>query len=194
MGRAGHAKRPSSWPTGRGVAMFLAVLAIVGGCAAPGAGTGNPPASAGGPGSPPAAGGLTLAVANDSTLGDYVSGTNGLAVYVFLSDSEGMSACTGDCAANWPPLVVAAASDVSAGSGVTGTLATIVRDDGSLQVTLGGAPLYYFAADTAAGDIKGQGIGDVWYLASPSGTPVREAAASPDGGASPTPCAGRYCY
>ncbi|HUG30165.1 MAG TPA: hypothetical protein VMQ65_06625 [Candidatus Limnocylindria bacterium] len=181
--------------TSRGPAILVALAAIVTACAAPGAGTSNPPASAAGPTSPPAAGGLTLAVANDPTLGAYVAGANGLALYVFLSDSDGMSACAGDCAASWPPLVVAAAADVTAGSGVTGTLATITRDDGAMQVTLGGAPLYYFAADTAAGDTKGQGIGEVWYLASPSGTPVQEAAASPDGGgASPTPCVGRYCY
>jgi predicted lipoprotein with Yx(FWY)xxD motif len=138
---------------------------------------------------------MALAVANDTTLGAYVTGANGLALYVFRNDSDGKSACAGDCATTWPPLVVAAATDATAGSGVTGAVGTITRDDGTLQVTLGGAPLYYFASDTAAGDIKGQGIGEVWYLASPAGTPVQQAAASPGaGGASPTPCVGRYCY
>lgn len=185
----------SSRRTGRGAAILVALASIVTACAAPGAGTSSPPASAAGPSSPPAAGGLTLTVANDPTLGAYVTGANGLALYVFLNDSDGTSACTGDCAANWPPLVDATASDVTAGSGVTGAIGSIARDDGSMQVTLGGAPLYYFAADTAAGDTKGQGIGEVWYLASPAGTPVLQPAASPDGGAaSPTPCLGRYCY
>jgi predicted lipoprotein with Yx(FWY)xxD motif len=177
------------------VAVIAAVLAA---CAAPGAGTSNPPASVAGPTSPPAttgAAGLALTVANDPALGAYVAGANGLALYVFLNDSDGKSACTGDCAGSWPPLVVAAAADVTAGSGVTGAIGTITRDDGTTQVTLGGAPLYYFAADTAAGDTKGQGIGEVWYLASPAGTPVQQAAASPGGGgASPTPCVGRSCY
>ena len=167
---------------------IAAAAALFAGCATPGAGTSGPPASV-------AAAGLTLSVANDAELGAYVTGANGLALYVFLTDSDGTSACAGDCAGTWPPLVVAAATDVAAGSGVTGALGTITRDDGTTQVTLGGAPLYYFAADTAAGDTKGQGIGEVWYLASPSGTPVRQDAASPGAnGPSPTPCAGRYCY
>jgi predicted lipoprotein with Yx(FWY)xxD motif len=38
---------------------------------------------------------------------------------------------------------------------VTGTLATITRDDGSLQVTYNGLPLYFFSGDQAAGDAKG---------------------------------------
>ena len=184
----------TSWRrASRGAAILATLAAILTACAAPGAGTSNPPAA--GSSSSPAGSGLTLAVANDATLGAYVTGANGLAVYVFLSDSEGVSACSGDCATTWPPLVVATAADATAASGVTGAVGTITRDDGTLQVTLAGAPLYYFAADTVAGDTKGQGIGEVWYLASPSGTPVREAAASPGGGgASPTPCVGRYCY
>lgn len=194
MRRRGHDTSSSLRRTSQGGAILLAVAAIVAACATPGAGTSGPPASAAGPSGPPATG-LTLTVANDPTLGDYVTGANGLALYVFLTDSKGASACTGDCAASWPPLVVAAASDVTAGSGVTGAIGTIARDDGTMQVTLGGAPIYHFAADTAAGDTKGQGIGGVWYLASPAGTPVGQAVANPDGGApTPTICTGRYCY
>lgn len=180
--------------------LAVAATVLLAACAAPGAGTSSPTATMAAPSSPPAstaasAAGLLLTVANDPALGAYVAGADGLALYVFLTDSEGKSACAGECAANWPPLVVAAATDVSAGTGVTGALGTIARDDGTTQVTLGGAPLYYFAGDTAAGDTKGQGLGEVWYLASPAGAPVGQAAASPGGGgASPTPCVGRSCY
>ena len=48
-----------------------------------------------------------------------------------------------------------AGSTPVAGSGVAGTLATIPRDDGTLQVTYRGVPLYFFSGDTAAGDTKG---------------------------------------
>src|SRR4029453_1626752 len=71
---------------------------------------------------------------------------------------------------SWPPFVLEEDEQVVAGDGVTGALATIARDDGSLQVTYAGAPLYYFANDGAAGDVKGQGINDVWFVATPSGT------------------------
>ena len=75
-----------------------------------------------------------------------------MSLYVFTPDEGDTSACNGDCATNWPPLTVDDVADVTAGDGVTGELGTITRDDGTTQVTLGGAPLYYFIGDEAAGD------------------------------------------
>jgi predicted lipoprotein with Yx(FWY)xxD motif len=137
--------------------------------------------------SAPVSAGPTLELADDAELGAYVAGEDGLALYVFLPDDGDASACNGDCAINWPPLT----GDVAAGDGVTGELGTITRDDGTTQVTLGGAPLYYFIGDEAAGDVNGQGLQDVWYLASAEGTPV-----GADDGPPPeeTACTGRYCY
>jgi len=43
----------------------------------------------------------------------------------------------------------------------------VSRKDGSKQWALNGMPLYYFAADKAAGDVKGDGVGGVWDLARP---------------------------
>lgn len=170
---------------------LLAVAAIAAACGAPSGGGGsNPPAS---PTNPPAAG-LTLEVRQDSNLGAFVAGKDGMSLYVFKVDTGGTSACNGDCAGTWPPLTVGSAADVTAGSGVTGQLGTISRADGTTQVTLGGAPLYYYVGDSAAGDTKGQGLSDVWYLASPAGGPVGEPVASP-GEPTPIPtCSGRYCY
>jgi hypothetical protein len=51
-----------------------------------------------------------------------------------------------------------------------------------VQVTYNGSPLYYYANDAAAGDVTGQGIGGIWYIAAPSGpgasAPAASAAAS----------------
>jgi predicted lipoprotein with Yx(FWY)xxD motif len=87
-----------------------------------------------------------------------VAGLNGKTVYQFANDvkDSGKSNCTGGCATTWPPLTVAAGATPSGGSGVTGTLGTITRaDDGTLQVTYKGLPLYFFSGDTAAGDANG---------------------------------------
>jgi len=139
------------------------------------------------------AAGLTLTVASNATLGSYVTGANGMSLYVFEKDAGTTSACVDACATNWPPLTVAALTDVTAGTGVTGTLATITRADGSLQVTLAGHPLYYFKGDAAAGDINGQGLNDVWYLAGVDGSSVGEAdeMATP---AASKGCSGPTCY
>ncbi len=99
-------------------------------------------------------------------VGKFLTGANGMTLYVFKNDSPDKSACSGDCAANWPPFVVSAAKDVTAGDGVTGKLTTFKRDDGTMQVAYKGAPLYYFVGDQAAGDTNGQGI-EAFVIAAP---------------------------
>jgi predicted lipoprotein with Yx(FWY)xxD motif len=135
---------------------------------------------------------LQLEVRQDPTLGGYLAGADGRSLYVFMKDAGGTSACIGDCAASWPPLTATSSDDVTAGAGVTGAVATITRPDGTLQVTLAGRPLYYFAADAAAGDVTGQGVGGVWFLASPAGAPVQGGGANP--AATKKPCGGPACY
>ena len=50
---------------------------------------------------------------------------------------------------------------------MTGALTTFARPDGSMQVAYKGAPLYYYAGDSAAGDTNGQGVGGNWFVAAP---------------------------
>jgi predicted lipoprotein with Yx(FWY)xxD motif len=177
-------------------AMLFAACAGGGGAATTAPATAGPATAA--PTSAPAtqaATGLTLAVATNATLGSYVTGANGKSLYVVEMDSGTTSACTGGCADNWPPLTVAAASDVTAGAGVTGAIGTITRADGKLQVTLAGHPLYYFKNDAAAGDVNGQGINDVWYLAGADGSAVGESDEAPATmAAGSSQCTGPTCY
>jgi predicted lipoprotein with Yx(FWY)xxD motif len=86
-----------------------------------------------------------------------VAGSNGMTVYQFANDVKDSktSACTGGCLTKWPALSVAAGAAPVAGTGVTGTLGTITRDDGTLQVTYNGLPLYFFSGDAAPGDANG---------------------------------------
>ncbi len=109
-----------------------------------------------------------------SSAGKIVVGANGMSVYFFTKDvkDSGKSACEGACAALWP--AVTTTSDKPAVEGVTGTIGTIPAADGKKQVTINGLPVYFFSRDTAAGDVKGQGYGNVWYLASPSGDMIKQ--------------------
>ena len=113
-----------------------------------------------------ASGGAGFAVGNTSLGSVLVDGT-GMTLYLFAKDTagSGKSACAGACATNWPPLTVTGVP--AKPTGATGTLATITRDDGSVQLTYNGMPLYRYAADKAAGDTKGDGVGGVWSVAKP---------------------------
>ena len=111
-----------------------------------------------------------------SSAGNIVVDAAGMSVYYFTKDvkDSGTSACTAACLTAWPPVLTTAATP--AAEGVTGTLGTITTPAGAKQLTLNGLPLYYFAKDTKPGDILGQGVSGVWYLASPAGEMIRTAA------------------
>jgi predicted lipoprotein with Yx(FWY)xxD motif len=100
-------------------------------------------------------------------IGAYLAGPTRMALYTFDNDSPGSSSCTGDCAAAWPPLTVAMGETPTAAPGVTGELGTIMRSDGTHQVTYNDAPLYYYVGDTQLYDVTGDNIGGVWHLARP---------------------------
>jgi predicted lipoprotein with Yx(FWY)xxD motif len=99
---------------------------------------------------------MTATVGSNGTL--VVASSNGMTVYTFDKDvaNSGTSACSGGCLTKWPALTVPAGSTPTAASGITGKLGTITRtDDGTLQVTYNGKPLYFFSGDKAAGDSNG---------------------------------------
>lgn len=144
----------------------------------------TPPAAASAPGaSSETAPGPQLTSVSDASLGAYLTGDNGMTLYILTKDSPGTSTCSGTCATNWPPFTVNAGETATAGAGVTGTIATLTRADGSIQVTYMGAPLYYFAGDTKPGDVTGQGVGGVWFVAATAGGPGGHAVASPSSAA-----------
>jgi predicted lipoprotein with Yx(FWY)xxD motif len=141
----------------------------------------QPPASApaesaapstGGGASPSAETGDAYALkvaAGSGAVTNYLTGEDGKTLYLFGKDTadSGKSACgAGPCLDNWPPLVVESLDEINADSGVTGKVALITRDDGTMQVTYKGQPLYYYGGDKAAGDTNGAAIPN-WSVAKP---------------------------
>jgi len=113
---------------------------------------------------------ITVSSATDE-LGTYLVGPDGRTLYTFTRDvTPGVSACTGGCLEAWPPLIIGEGQGLLAGEGVTGTLAAAPQADGSLQATYRGRPLYYWQGDTEAGQTTGQGVNDVWFVASIDGS------------------------
>jgi len=136
------------------------------------------PAAAAGSSSPAAASGtMVLSRTINGTM--VLTNSKGLTLYSFGPDTSTTSNCNGQCATYWPPVT----GPVTAGPGVTGTLATITRADGTVQATYDGHPLYTYVADTAPGQDKGNGLnlsGGVWHDVTVSGAAAPAApAASP---------------
>ncbi len=115
------------------------------------------------------------ATAGFLTAGD-LTGRAGMALYRFAEDEERLaaSACSGECAGAWPPLTVANRAALAAPAGLPLPLDVVERADGSLQVTYGGWPLYFYAGDEAPGDANGHRVGDVWWLAAVEAPAVEE--------------------
>ncbi|MGE5375704.1 MAG: hypothetical protein ACM3XO_11665 [Bacteroidota bacterium] len=99
----------------------------------------------------------------------------GRSLYLFTTDSQngGTSACTAECLSQWQPVIVTGTPQ--AGQGVNASLlGTIKRDDGTLQATYNGWPLYTYAGDTGPGTTSGQGVGSAWYLVSGTGNAIHQ--------------------
>ncbi|GIH80953.1 hypothetical protein [Planobispora longispora] len=105
----------------------------------------------------------------------------GQTLYRFDEDKPSAPSCDGECAATWPPVVTA--GDVMVEGIDQGLVGTAERQDGTLQVTLGGWPLYRFSGDEIPGDLKGHGAGGTWFASSPDG----KRAQSPDGAPTQAP-------
>ena len=113
--------------------------------------------------------GEELALAT-TDLGDVIVDDEGMTMYMFMPDAQGdASVCNDECAEAWPPQVEITAVGEGLDMALVGT---ITRDDGTVQGTYNGWPLYYFSGDSAPGDVNGQGLNDVWWVIDATGTAI----------------------
>jgi predicted lipoprotein with Yx(FWY)xxD motif len=105
---------------------------------------------------------------------------DGFTLYRFDKDTANPSAsnCNGSCATTWPPVLVQPGARVYLDGVAQSKVGLVKRADGTLQVTIGGWPVYRYSGDTAAGQTNGQGVGGTWFGVTPDGT---KASASPQG-------------
>lgn len=114
-----------------------------------------------------------VATAN-STLGRILVDSHGRTLYLFANDKKGKSACSGACAAYWPPLIASGKPRAIAGAKAS-LLGTTRRADGRMQVTYRHHPLYRYAGDAGKGQTNGQGLnasGGLWWVLSPAGNKI----------------------
>lgn len=148
--------------------------------------------------------GTRLIVRTVPQLGNILVDASGMTVYTPEQEASGRILCTGSCTGIWVPVTVPTGTHPSAGMGVTAHLGTTKRADGSMQVTVGGEPLYTFAEDSSPGAVNGNDVTDsfnaidfTWHALSPAGgiavqksTPTP----SPSGSSSSGGSTGGYNY
>jgi len=155
----------------------LAAVLIAAGC---GSSSGSGSAYSAGPygsaavASARSATGATRVGVASSPLGRIVVDSKGRTLYLFEKDKNRRSACYGQCATYWPPLLTHGKPVARAGAKQS-LLGTTRRTNGSQQVTYGGHPLYRFVLDRKPGQTKGEGLQDFgagWEALSPAGRKV----------------------
>ena len=108
---------------------------------------------------------LSVQISNNETFGDILTDGEGYSLYFFAKDTKSTSLCNGGCLANWPAFYK---EELVLGEGLDATyFGVITREDGSKQNTYKGWPLYYYANDTAAGEVNGDGLGGNWFIGKP---------------------------
>ncbi|WP_405683642.1 hypothetical protein [Streptomyces sp. NBC_00057] len=150
-------------------ATMLAVAALATACSSDGGSTTTAPSAPASSDAAAAAG--AVSTSSSPTLGTIIVNEAGRTLYAFDKDttSPPMSNCYADCAAKWP--AVPATTDVK---GIDPSLlGSVTRKDGTKQLTIKNHPVYLFAGDQAAGDIKGQAVKGVWHALTPQGTEIK---------------------
>jgi predicted lipoprotein with Yx(FWY)xxD motif len=110
-------------------------------------------------------------VTNTPDLGKVIVESKGMTLYDFHKDKGTTSACYGECAGAWPPLLTAGESKATGGAEQS-LLGTTKRKDGTVQVTYNGHPVYGFVEDKKPGETNGndfKGFGAQWYALMPNG-------------------------
>ncbi|MFI7400603.1 hypothetical protein ACIBW9_08950 [Streptomyces sp. NPDC049541] len=111
--------------------------------------------------------------ASHSPVGDILVDGRGRTLYLFTEDGKNTNSmnCDAACMKLWPHME----GKPHAGAGVEANLVGHTKGSGKVQVTYAGHPLYYYAKDRKAGDLKGQGIDKVWYVLNAKGTAIKKA-------------------
>jgi predicted lipoprotein with Yx(FWY)xxD motif len=103
---------------------------------------------------------IQVQTASDGT--EYLTDSKGMTLYYFTLDTDGQSACYGDCEKAWP---VFYAKDITVSSDLNAPdFGTITRKGGMKQSTYKGWPLYYWVQDKNPGDMTGEGFHGVWFI------------------------------
>jgi predicted lipoprotein with Yx(FWY)xxD motif len=113
----------------------------------------------------------TLQIAMNAQLRENVIvDSAGKTVYIYVPDgSSATSKVPASLQTTWPEVPAPLSTTPSVGTGLSANKLTV---NPARQVAYNGHLLYTFKGDARAGVANGQGLGKVWYVMSPTGTPI----------------------
>jgi mono/diheme cytochrome c family protein len=112
---------------------------------------------------------VMVAVARIPSVGNVLVDSQGFSLYYNTNDEPAHSTCTGQCADQWPPLMVPQGAQPATAPGVAGQIGVFQRPDGTYQVTYTNppnydqVPLYSYFNDIEPGDRNGNLLYGTWY-------------------------------
>ncbi|MEO8474830.1 MAG: hypothetical protein ABI477_21695 [Chryseolinea sp.] len=107
-------------------------------------------------------------LASSTSLGSYLSDSEGNALYFFSNDVAGANTCTGGCATAWPLFFEASLTADVLGEGLSMDDFGTITSAAGQQTTYKGWPLYYYAPGgvrETANQTTGEAVGGVWFVA-----------------------------
>jgi predicted lipoprotein with Yx(FWY)xxD motif len=126
-----------------------------------------------------------------NSLGTILVNSQGMTLYHLSGEVNGKFICTSSaCVGIWHPLIAPASGTPSG----VGSLGTVKRPEGAVQVTYKGTPLYTFTGDKQPGETNGQGIKDVGVWSAVTTSSSSAAATSTGSSSEPEKSGGGYGY
>ena len=123
--------------------------------------------------SAPAVNNAVLVTKTSSSIGQYLADPSGNTLYTYATDTSGVSNCNGSCLSAWP-----AYQDKGSTANLPAGVSTIKRtDNGQIQYTYNGMPLYYFASDSQ-GQVTGNGVQN-FQVAKPAASTTSQSSPTP---------------
>lgn len=115
--------------------------------------------------------GTVLTANSTAELGVVVIDGTGYTLYRFDGDSAEppTATCVDACADAWPPVLAEPGSPLTVEGVVQEDVGSVTRPDGGVQITIGGWPVYRYAAETAPGETGGHGAEGRWFAITPEG-------------------------
>jgi predicted lipoprotein with Yx(FWY)xxD motif len=111
----------------------------------------------------------TLIAKKVPRMGNVVTDAKGWILYRFDRDTSdpSSSGCVNNCAKVWLPVLT---DGVPKLKGIDESeVGSLMRDDGGIQVTIGGWPVYRYIGDLKPGKWKGQNVAGTWFVVSKNG-------------------------